>query len=474
MMENGGTKINSKKQRPCSDEKTPLVIIHDDNHHIPLIQKIAYGIGHVYNDICAAIWFSYALIFLQLVANTGPLLAGILLFIGQVIDAVATPIAGYLVDKFSTKKRWHLVGSLLVGLTFPIVFSTCQFCGRSMWLQAIYYSCAIIVFQSGWALVQIAHLSILPEMTPSTSERAELTAHRYTASMASHIAVYLIAWAFLSTSKGMNMKLISSKDALKFEYIVLLSSGIGFICSLIFHVCSRKKWTQVGVKSTVDANNIISKKKASEFYKSPQLYKVAIIYTSSRLFLTLSLEYMPMFVNETVLSQSATLATVPLIAFLASCLASMAVNSLTSNCGGNRVTYIIGCILCIIGCIFIQLHRKKSDETLKIFITAFLFGAGSSVTMVVSLCVTVNLIGSDTDCGAFVYSAITFADKFLNGVAVIIIENLKCEDTKLCPFYYRDVLTYVNGTIAAFGLIVLMTLPSKLFLRTSSAQPTQH
>lgn len=44
--------------------------------------------------------------------------------------------------------------------------------------------------------------------------------------------------------------------------------------------------------------------------------------------------------------------------------------------------------------------------------------------MVVSLCVTANLIGLDTECGAFVYSAVTFADKLLNGLAVIIIEEV--------------------------------------------------
>lgn len=51
-------------------------------------------------------------------------------------------------------------------------------------------------------------------------------------------------------------------------------------------------------------------------------------------------------------------------------------------------------------------------------------GAGSSVTMVTSLCITADLIGPNTDSGAFVYSAVTFADKLFNGIAVMIIEEL--------------------------------------------------
>ncbi len=27
--------------------------------------KLAYGVGHVYNDLCAAVWFSYTLLYLQ-------------------------------------------------------------------------------------------------------------------------------------------------------------------------------------------------------------------------------------------------------------------------------------------------------------------------------------------------------------------------------------------------------------------------
>ena len=51
-------------------------------------------------------------------------------------------------------------------------------------------------------------------------------------------------------------------------------------------------------------------------------------------------------------------------------------------------------------------------------------GAGSSMTMVTSLCITADLIGSHIENGAFIYSAVTFADKVLNGVAVMIIEDL--------------------------------------------------
>lgn len=78
-MENG-LKFNNKLV--AVKENTPLVYLNDQK--LPFSQRVAYGLGHFYNDICAAIWFTYALIFLQLVAEMGPVYAGFLLFIGEI------------------------------------------------------------------------------------------------------------------------------------------------------------------------------------------------------------------------------------------------------------------------------------------------------------------------------------------------------------------------------------------------------
>lgn len=45
-------------------------------------QIVAYGLGHVFNDIAAAIWFSYTMVFMQNVIGMPPTTAGFLLFFG--------------------------------------------------------------------------------------------------------------------------------------------------------------------------------------------------------------------------------------------------------------------------------------------------------------------------------------------------------------------------------------------------------
>lgn len=77
---------------------------------LPLMTKIGFGFGHIYNDLCAGVWFSYTLLFLHGVLNMPGTEAGSLMMVGQVADAIATPIIGSLTDKFGTKQRWHIFG----------------------------------------------------------------------------------------------------------------------------------------------------------------------------------------------------------------------------------------------------------------------------------------------------------------------------------------------------------------------------
>lgn len=48
-----------------------------------LSQRTAYGVGHVLNDMCAAVWFSYTLLFFQVILGMQPVVAGIMLLIGE-------------------------------------------------------------------------------------------------------------------------------------------------------------------------------------------------------------------------------------------------------------------------------------------------------------------------------------------------------------------------------------------------------
>ena len=55
----------------------------EERFHLSFLQKIIIGGGHILNDLCASLWFSYFLLYFQNVAGLSPSYAAVLMLIGQ-------------------------------------------------------------------------------------------------------------------------------------------------------------------------------------------------------------------------------------------------------------------------------------------------------------------------------------------------------------------------------------------------------
>jgi len=83
---------------------------------LSLGQKFAYSVGHVLNDLTASMWFTYMIIYFHQVKNFDNGLAGDLVLIGQISDAIFTPFIGYESDRVAgcfnmgKRKTWHIIG----------------------------------------------------------------------------------------------------------------------------------------------------------------------------------------------------------------------------------------------------------------------------------------------------------------------------------------------------------------------------
>lgn len=469
---------------------------------LSFLQKFGFGLGHVYNDLCAGVWFSYTLLFMQAVLGLPATEAGTLVMLGQVSDAISTPIVGLLADRYGTKRKWHIFGTGLVFVAFPMIFSICPFCDIApSWWPPIYFTIYIVLFQFAWAVVQITHLAMIPEMSKTMKDRADLTATRYSASVISNVVVYMITWAVLQGRSKLDNN-IGPADAYRFRDISLILTLIGVSMSVIFHFSlavsdyearrllslAAQQARNTSIQSTdapAASNSAASTSQETDklldaeaeappvkirqqknFLKSPKLYQNAFLYVFSRLFMTTSLVYMPLWLDERSWSQTIDissdasvdhLATVPLVSFLASFIASMGLKQ-TNRWVSHQMAYFIGSLISIAGCVWIAYATPATASSIKLFAIAVLFGAGSSITMISSLCITADMIGTHTYQGGFIYSAVTFADKLITGIVVVIIEAMKCSRRSDCPEYYRNVLAYACGVASTLGILTLLTL----------------
>lgn len=180
---------------------------------------------------------------------------------------------------------------------------------------------------------------------------------------------------------------------------------------------------------------VVTKK---NFFTSPLLYQNAFLYVFSRLFMTTSLVYMPLWLNErSYIPPSPSnisvgfgdgkdlenIATVPLASFIASFIASMLFKQ-TDRFFGHKVGYLIGSVIGFCGCAWVVFGATPNSSVYELYVVAIFFGAGSSITMIASLCITADMIGPHADQGGFIYSAVTFCDKLITGVAVVVIESM--------------------------------------------------
>lgn len=168
------------------------------------------------------------------------------------------------------------------------------------------------------------------------------------------------------------------------------------------------------------------------FFKTWRLYQNTFIYVFSRLFMTTALVYIPLWLNErslvpnSVESSDASIehiATVPLVSFISSFAASMLMKY-SHHCFGHQMCFFFGSIISIGACIMVEYAATADSSSYLLYIIATLFGSGSSVTMISSLCIIADMIGRHADQSGFIYSAVTFADKLITGIAIVVIESL--------------------------------------------------
>ncbi|XP_043280672.1 major facilitator superfamily domain-containing protein 12-like isoform X2 [Venturia canescens] len=368
-----------------------------------------------------------------------------------------TPVFGILVDRYSKKKIWHVIGSVLVTFSFPIIFGS--FADALTPTAMFVYVLSITLFQTGWAAVQISHLSMIPALTNSSLVRADLTAIRYSAQVGAAVIVFIVTWIVLPTNED-SVTRLGLQDAYKFRNIVLVLTAVGIVATVFFHVFLKAKLLDSGSSEKTRRENgtgtpeLEESSKRRSWVGTSLLLRIALLYVASRLFITLATVYLPLYIEEMEVGGKQALATVPLTSYLASFVAALGLKYINRSCG-TKVCYLIGALIGILASI---VTAFGGSNELVVYTVAILIGAASSITMVTALSVTAELIGPRTENSALVYSIVTFLDKIVTGVVVILIEKWRCIEKEICPNYNRDTLSLVCASSMLLGLVTLMSV----------------
>ncbi|CAL8276904.1 unnamed protein product [Lota lota] len=466
----------------------------DTGRSLPLLKKLSYAAGHFLNDLCASMWFSYLLVFYHSVLGFQNTYAGVLLLAGQVADGLCTPLIGYESDRtpgcgtYGKRKTWHLVGTVSVVLSFAFIFNQCLGCDPTtpQWVSLTYFLPFIVVFQFGWAATQISHLALIPELVSCQHAKVELTAYRYAFTVIANIAVYAIAYLLFHFQAGQDddpalTDSLGPMDIPVFRNLSLIILAVGCVFSLFFHLGTKEKRgggatggeveeeeeeerrpLLVGSSSSPPLRSLLQWKC---WLRQPSFYQVAVLYMCTRLIVNLSQTYISMYLINTLGLPKRFIATIPLVMYLSGFLSSFIMKSL-SKLIGTAMTYFLGLLLVMAFSYWVLLDDQMGEQ---VYGAAVLLGAGSATILVMSLSMTADLIGDQTQSGAFVYGAMSFTDKVANGAAIMIIQAVHpCHTSVCCPacvWFYHYIMVLVTGgvaVVAALGLCTILIWPIRI------------
>ena len=172
----------------------------DKDKKLNLKTKLAYGAGDLGPAITANISVFFLLVFFTNVAGIPAGLAGSILMVGKIWDAINDPFVGVLTDRTESKRwgrrlPWLLYGAIPFGIFFFlqwIVPST------NVWALFWYYVIIGIISQVFFTVVNLPYTAMTPELTQDYDERTSLNSIRFAFSIGGSILSLFLAQIIFS------------------------------------------------------------------------------------------------------------------------------------------------------------------------------------------------------------------------------------------------------------------------------------
>ena len=175
-----------------------------DREKLNFTTKLAYGSGDMGPAITANILVFFLLYFFTNVAGLPAGLAGSILAIGKIGDAVNDPIAGILSDRTRTRwgRRipWMLFGTIPFGIFFFLQWIVPNFSSDpnvNDWCLFAYYIAIAILFNLAYTAVNLPYTALTPELTQDYNERTNLNSFRFAFSIGGSILSLILATLIL-------------------------------------------------------------------------------------------------------------------------------------------------------------------------------------------------------------------------------------------------------------------------------------
>lgn len=153
---------------------------HDKNDRVlPMRVKMGFGMANLGDTITTEFVGAFLIFFLTNIAGIRPALAGTIVFIGVIWDAISDPIIGAMSDKSKLKsgrRRPFLLMSALPIIVFTTLLFTAIDVGDG--LKFGYFVVMTIFYWTSYTMFNIPYLSLGSELTTNNDEKTKASSIR--------------------------------------------------------------------------------------------------------------------------------------------------------------------------------------------------------------------------------------------------------------------------------------------------------
>ncbi|MBW4646593.1 MAG: MFS transporter [Goleter apudmare HA4340-LM2] len=348
---------------------------------LDLKTKLAYGAGDLGPAITANISIFFLLVFFTNVAGIPAGLAGSILMVGKIWDAVNDPFVGVLTDKTKSRRwgrrlPWILYGAIPFGVFFFLQWIVPQFStdqSANVWGLFWYYVVIGLISQVFYTVVNLPYTAMTPELTQDYDERTSLNSFRFAFSIGGSIVSLILAQIVFSN--------IADRQQ---QYLVLAA-----ICTVISILSLY--WCVYGTRDRVlafEAKRLQAEQPESipigeqlkiVFTNRPFLFVIGI-YLFSWLGVQITASIIPYFVINCMNLKEADVPTV-MIAVQGTALLMLFVWGALSKKVGKKVVYFLGMSSWIIAAA--GLYFLQPGQIVLMYVMAVMAGFGVSTAYLV-------------------------------------------------------------------------------------------
>ena len=171
-------------------------ISESEPEKLSLSTKLAYGAGDMGAGITATILAFSLLVFFTNVAGLDAKLAGNILAIGKIWDAINDPIVGVLSDRtrsrWGRRLPWMIFGAIPFGVFFFLQWIVPFDPATNKWGLFWYYVVISLLFNTAFTAINLPYTALTPELTQDYNERTSLNSFRFAFSIGGSILALVL------------------------------------------------------------------------------------------------------------------------------------------------------------------------------------------------------------------------------------------------------------------------------------------